>query len=306
MTTVDWSGLDRRSRTAHGLVRTRDTDFTKGQLARVRRQGLVTSPQRGVLRLAGSAMTPQQETLAAIWSAGGLAAGSHRSAARLWNLIEEWPDCPEICVPWSRRPRLRGVVVHRSRALVPELVSTVGRIPVTNPMLTLLQLGHVAEPSVVASGVERGLIQKLFTVDALHTMLDNIGRSGRDGTGVLRDVLAERALGDDRPDGMLEARMAALFSRFGLPQPCFQFELRDGERFVARVDFAYPELRVVIEVDGWSVHGTAQATRLDFERQNEIEQLGWLILRFTWYDVVRRPAYVAEHIDRALRTRRTA
>ena len=303
---VEWEWIDRKARASHGLIPVQDSGLSKGQLQRARERGLVTSPQPRVLRLAGSPRTPQQQLLAAVWSAGGLAAASHRSAAALWGLVDQWPSCPEICVPTNRRPRLHGVSVHRSTALVPELVSAVGRIPATNPMLTLIQLGQVAEPRAVADGVERGLIERLFTMDGLLAVLVDVGRSGRDGSGVLREVLVQRSLGDARPESVLESRMAAVFNRYDLPAPCFQYEIRDDGMLVARVDFAYPEPKIVIEVDGWSVHGTAHATRLDFERQNEIEQLGWLVLRFTWYDVVRRPHYVAGQIQRALRTRRTA
>jgi hypothetical protein len=156
---------------------------------------------------------------------------------------------------------------------------------------------------VVARAVERGLIQRLVTIDGLRTTLANLGRPGRDGSGVLRHVLAERALGDDRPDGDLEPLMAEIFNRYQLPRAVFQHCIYEDGVFVARPDFAYPELLIAIEVDGWSVHGTPEATTLDFERQNAVEQLGWTVLRFTWYDVTRRPQYVATHIANALRRR---
>jgi hypothetical protein len=251
--------------------------------------------------MAGSPATKEQRLLAAVWAAGGIAAASHRSAAALWKLGVDWPDCPEICVQPNRRLTLRSVIVHRSDALVPDLISVVQNIATTHPLLTLVQLGGVAGPTVVARAVERGLIQRLFTIDGLRTMLDNVGRPGRDGSGVLRLVLAERALGDDRPDGDLEPLMAKIFDRYGLPRAVFQHKIYEEGVFVARPDFSYPELLIAIEVDGWSVHGTPEATTLDFERQNAIEQLGWLVLRFTWYDVTRRPRYVADHIASALR-----
>jgi very-short-patch-repair endonuclease len=71
-------------------------------------------------------------------------------------------------------------------------------------------------------------------------------------------------------------------------------------RAIAEVDFAYPEWMLAIENDGWSVHGTPAAMRRDYERQANIEDRGWRVLRYTWYDIVRRPDYVARRIRAAL------
>jgi len=97
--------------------------------------------------------------------------------------------------------------------------------------------------------------------------------------------------------------MARIFDRYGLPRARFQYEVYEDDVFIARPDFAYPELLIAIEVDGWDIHGTPEAMRLDFERQNDLEELGWTVLRFTWYDVTRRPKYVAARIAKVLRRR---
>ena len=80
----------------------------------------------------------------------------------------------------------------------------------------------------------------------------------------------------------------------------------DGATFVAEVDFAYPEIRVAIEVDGWSVHGTPEAMSADFVRQNMLLRLGWTVIRFTWAQVMREPGYVASEITRVLRAKSVA
>jgi very-short-patch-repair endonuclease len=97
---------------------------------------------------------------------------------------------------------------------------------------------------------------------------------------------------------------ASLLRRFSLPAAIYHFVVRDGAgTAIAEVDFAYPMWMLAIEIDGWSVHGTPAAMRRDYERQANIEDLGWRVLRFTWYDVVRRPDYVARRIRSALRDR---
>ena len=65
--------------------------------------------------------------------------------------------------------------------------------------------------------------------------------------------------------------------------PGAEAEFKDavpGRRF--RLDIAFPEQRLAVEVDGWQYHGKHKAdfTR-DRTRQNLLVQHGWRVLRFT-------------------------
>ncbi|HEV3364368.1 MAG TPA: DUF559 domain-containing protein, partial [Acidimicrobiia bacterium] len=70
--------------------------------------------------------------------------------------------------------------------------------------------------------------------------------------------------------------------------------------FLAEVDFAYPEVKLAIEVDGFDAHGTPRAMAKDFVRQNGLVPYGWRVLRFTWGQVCDEPEMVADAIRRAL------
>jgi very-short-patch-repair endonuclease len=300
---VDWTALDRAARHRYGLI----TDAALAEHASPKQQrrlvagGELVRVHPGLLRVAGAPVTERQRTLAAVAAAGPDAAASHRSAAKLLGLIDDWPANPEVTIPQRRLPRLLGVDVHRSSALVPEWITAIGFIATTNPLLTLVMLGAVAGRTVVASAVERAVVARLITIQGLTEFLDIVGRSGRNGAGVLREVLALRALGDERSDSVLEEMAASLLRRFQLPPAEYHFVIRGaGGQLIAEVDFAYPMWMLAIEVDGWAVHGSPRAMRRDYERQGNIEDLGWRVLRFTWYDVVRRPDYVARRIRTAL------
>ena len=80
----------------------------------------------------------------------------------------------------------------------------------------------------------------------------------------------------------------------------FQYPIAiDGQR--RRIDFAYPELRLAIEVDGWEHHLQFDQWQDDHVRQNDLVNRGWVVIRFTWTQVVEDPGYVADVIARALR-----
>ena len=55
----------------------------------------------------------------------------------------------------------------------------------------------------------------------------------------------------------------------------------DGRRFVARVDFAWPEAKVALECESYEHHSGRVAWKLDVTRLNEVASLGWIVQRGT-------------------------
>jgi very-short-patch-repair endonuclease len=76
-----------------------------------------------------------------------------------------------------------------------------------------------------------------------------------------------------------ESHVLRLLAAWGLPAPECQHVIRDGRgRFVAKVDFAWPRWRLVLEYDGDEVH-TPRDWEADDDRQGRIEALGWRVER---------------------------
>lgn len=292
--------LDRLARAHHGVVtreQCRDLGVPGGTIDDWVACGRFEPLHRGVYRLAGTVRTSEQSAYAAV-AAGGVCLASHRSAARLWGLLDD--DEVEVSIPAGRKRSLRGVVVHRSSDFWKATPSRKNMIPVTNPLRTLVDLGAVVDRFTLTAAVELAITRRLVTIPGLESEWEGLAGRGRPGCADLRRVLDDLALGADRPESLLETRMARLLRRAGLRRPRFQYEIRVGGRPIGRVDFAYPEARLVVEVDGWSVHSTPTALQRDLARQNALIQAGWTVLRFTWTDVVRRPEAVAAAIRRSL------
>ena len=289
---LDRTLLDLASR-QHGLVEwTQALDHvTAAALRYAVDAGQLTRVHPAVYRLAGAPVTRAQNLLAACLAAGPESAVSHRAATHEWELAE-FPTIVEIVTPRARWPRLRGVTVHRSTDLRPDHVTWRHGFPITKPLRTLVDLGQVAARSTVADALETGLAVRLFGIRAADAALDEFACRGRTGVGVFRAVIDDRALDRGIPDGLLEPRMARLLRRHGIPRPVFQYWVTSE----IRVDFAYPDLRIVIEVDGWSSRRTPRAMARDLERQNALVMLGWTVLRFTWRQVVKQPDKVAKTV----------
>ncbi|MEA2932463.1 MAG: hypothetical protein QOI56_1248 [Actinomycetota bacterium] len=247
--------------------------------------GLWVREQPDVFRLAGAPVTWEQRVLAACMSAGPGAAASHRCAALLWGLrgIERAPV--EITVPSERRRSLVDVVVHRSA--VAEQTLQRG-IPVTTPAFTLLVLGAVVGPAALESAVEDAIHRRLTTPARLVDVVERHGGPGRRGAAALRALLEVRGTGA-ATESVLEDMMVRLLRRSGLPAPERQYRVAG-----VRLDFAYPERKLGIEVNGMAFHSAAADVQRNWAKGNRLIALGWRVLQFTWTDVRYRPDQVLD------------
>ena len=278
----------------HGLLeRTQVMDeMSEATLAKRIHDGRLVRVFPGVYRVAGAPITREQLLLAPCLAAGPGSAISHRCAGTEWELVEGFRDIIEIVTPRPHWPRLPGVFVHRSTDLKPQHVTMRHGVPITKPLRTLVDLGAVVPRHVVADALETGLSERLFHIRAADAALDEFGCKGRTGVGVFRRVIDDRALERGIPDGLLEPRMARLMQRHRLPKARFQYWVTPK----IRVDFAYVDRKIVIEVDGFKKRNSPARMARDHERQNELVMLGWTVLRFTWRQVVRQPEKVAQTI----------
>lgn len=293
--------IDQRARGQYGLItwsQLLDAGVPASSIGRLVERGALIRVFPGVYRVAGAPVTWWQRQLAAVLAAGPDAAASHRAGAYLWDVWDGEPEI-EISVPRRQSIRLPGVIVHRTRD--PMRIHYRKGIPVTTPMRVVVDLGAVVSADVVETVLDRAEVARLLSVAAVEWELAAVARPGRRGSATLRTVLDRRALLETPPDGMLEPRFARLLKQAGLPPAAFQFPVGQYE-----IDFAYPELMLAIEVDGYGPHASRRAFQSDRDRQNVLVGRGWMVLRFTWADVVRRPHHVAGVIASAIGQRQAA
>jgi very-short-patch-repair endonuclease len=185
-------------------------------------------------------------------------------------------------------------------------VTLIDAIPVTNATRTVLDLGVVLSVDDLMVCFDDAARRGLTSWLRLSTELERFG-DRRPGSRTVRRVLSLRAPTDPVPESVLESKFDTLLRNAGLPSPSRQHVIVDQVgRFVARVDFAFVDRRVAVEIDSVKHHaGTAQ-WRTDLSRQNRIMTLGWRVLRFTAHDLEHRPHEVATAIADALDLRRAS
>ena len=91
-----------------------------------------------------------------------------------------------------------------------------------------------------------------------------------------------------------ESETRVLIVQNGLPEPVVQWNVFDGARFVARVDLAYPPLRIAIEYDGDGHRTDRRQWRADIRRRRELEHMGWIVLNLTESDLTDPAAFLAQ------------
>ena len=286
----------------HGVVTTQElraAGLSHREVAARAEAGWLQRVHPGVYRIGGSVRTPEQAALAACRAIGGTVAASHRCAAALWGLELPEPAPVEVSTGSTRSSRLPGVVVHRSGDLDEGHITRWRGVRVTKPGRTLVDLGAVVPPEVLAHAFDDLLSRRVVTIAGVRGILDSTATRGRRGVGPLRRLLESR-LDDSFPTrSRLESLLMDLARAAGLPRPEFQFPILLGGRR-RRVDFAFPPLRIAVEVDGYEFHTAYEVFQDDRVRGNELELAGWTVLHFTWEQLRQRPDYVVGILRRAL------
>lgn len=280
----------------------------RANVQRLCRDGFLEPAEPRVYRRVGSDPSWHQRILAVLLSLGPPATASHRAVARLLGAPSYEAASPEISVRSKRNFRHAGVIVHESRDIeyVPPVY--IDGIPCTPPRRLAVDIGAVLGTTAYTTVLrhlrrDHGVSWKqLVAVLRLHS------EHGRDGCGHLRRQV-ERYYGvEGIPDTTLEQDALDVFIDAWLPLPVCQHvvPLPGGGHF--RLDFAYVETKLAIEVDG-PHHQLPEVQAADARRDARLERLGWKVLRFPEQVVAYAPwvvvgAILEELRERGLPTRR--
>src|SRR5262249_21640262 len=151
---------------------------------------------------------------------------SHRSATSVYELPGGDPHLHELLCPRWRRAHWPTLVVHETLALGPEDVTVVDGIPATTVARTLPALGAVPRPQPVERAGAPAIGRELTPIEDLAATVERLGRKGRRGVGVLRQILAVRAPDRAVTESDMEMRLLQVLRAHGLPEPVTQYEVR--------------------------------------------------------------------------------
>ena len=253
----------------------------------------------GVLRMPGAPATARQAVMAATLAYEG--AASHSTAAALLGIPGFSLRPVEVTV--RRRPyRVAHVAIwHRSRVLSESHLVVVEGITTTSTVRTVFDLAGRLHPGRAERVLDTVLTRNPALVKEFHSMLPELACKGRTGIAVMRELLKRCGPGYIAPASELEARALAALEAAGLPEPIRQFRAGSEHEWLGQVDLAYPDHRLLIELDSRLHHSSLVDMEHDKERYSALAAAGWRVIQATWDLVTRRPerftALVREALD---------
>jgi hypothetical protein len=235
--------------------------------------------------------------MAAVLTGGDGAVLSHRSAAALWG-IQRY-EGQGVDVSLASRSRSSAAIRRHVVALPADEVVRVDGIPVTTVPRTILDLAAVTRPEVVESALREAEYLRLDDRLSLPDLVERY--PGRRGVRTVRSVLARRGESPGHTRSPLEVRFLGFLDAYNLPRPQLNAWLRLGERNF-EVDCFWPADHQIVELDGWSSHGTMAAFHDDRARDRTFAMAGYGITRLTWDQLDDEPEVIARDL-RALLSR---
>jgi len=238
----------------------------------------------------------QQRAMAAVQWAGPSAAASFETACALRRFADSVGDPIEVSS--LRKLRSEQVVVHHAQPWAPAEIEAADGIPVTSVERTLVDMAGRELVPRLQELVDEALRRSLTTVTRLDSYVRANCGNGRHGPASLRLLLPQYMNGGGFSESILETRLRRLLDDSPLPPPVAQYVVRKGDRFVARVDFAWPGLKVAVEAVGRK-HHEGQWDR-DMARLNALRECGWIVIFVTWEDLHMHPRETLMSIARVL------
>jgi very-short-patch-repair endonuclease len=255
----------------------------------------VMGPQ--VLGIAGTPTSWHRDVLAACLGTAGYA--SHRTSSRLlgFRLVPRGPV--EVTTGLRANHRSDICLVHQSNAIAPHWTTAVAGIPTMTAIRTMVDLAAVLHPRRLEQVLDAALDDQLIDIASLIDAFDALAVRGRRGIATLRPLLEARGDGTYLDTTRLERMFSQLLHSAGIEEPRRQV-LLGGERLIGLVDFLFPRVSLVVEVDGRKGHSQL----LDFERDRRRDQIaltqGLRIVRFTYRQIRQCPDEVVDVMERLL------
>jgi hypothetical protein len=258
-----------------------------GDISRWISQGRIIRILPGVYALGHTRITWRGRVFAALLYGGPGSALSYDTAAYLWGCLES-PDDQVHVSSATGRQSVGFVRMHRRRKL--ETVE-LGSFRVTSPAQTLIDISFGRSDHQLRKMLARADYRGLLNTKELRTSL---GR-GKRGSAALGAAIERHMPELAKTLSPLEDKFLFLCEKHGLPLPEPNVWI---EGFL--VDALWRNEKVIVELDGRANHSSPSQRRRDDDRDDQLRAAGFVVLRYTWSHVTRKPSRVASEIRAAL------
>jgi very-short-patch-repair endonuclease len=272
--------------------------FEPGAIGRRVRAGRLHRLYSGVYAVGRRGVSREGRWLGAVLASGSEAVLSHWSAANLWMIRPNSRTIIDVTIPRKGRS-WKGIRRHQADLPADEVTIEEG-IPLTTVPRTILDLAATESTDVVENLLRESEYLQLSDRLSLPMLLERYpGKRGTRKVQVALDRVEEEPEGHKR--SRLEERFAPFLRQHHLSLPRFNDWILLGARRY-QVDCYWPEVRQIVELDGWQGHGTKTAFREDRARDRRLTAAGYSVAHITWNQLDDEPEAVASDL-RVLLTR---
>lgn len=245
--------------------------FTKGMIDHRVRSDRLQVVARGVYRVLPA--RNEREVLEGALVALPDPVVSHGSAGRLLGLSGVPASMPTVTVSARTTHEFEGASVRRVTVRIPgaHRARTRGLL-VTSVSRTVVDLAADMQASAWRRLAQEAVVGGRCSIAAIGRVAASVCGQGRKGSTVVKEFLADEL-----------ASLSALERRFAeMLRP-----LRPERQYPApwdpnlRLDFAFPEAKLAIEVDSYRWHATTERFKADRRRDRDATEHGWRLVRLT-------------------------
>ena len=288
----DDRGLARLAGQQYGLVarfQLIEAGWSEGAIQKRIRSGRLHQLHAGVYLVGHRLISREGRWMAAVLASGPEAVLSHWSAAHLWMIRPNSRTIIDVTVP-RKSTSTKGIRRHHSLLPADERTIEEG-IPVTTVPRTILDLAATESADVVENLLREAEHRQLSDRLSLPHLIERYpGKRGTRKVQLALDRLKEDPVGRKR--SRLEERFAPFLRRYRLPLPRFNDWILLGDKR-HQVDCHWPDLRQIVELDGWDAHSTRTAFREDRARDRRLTAAGYTVTRITWSQLDDEPEGIA-------------
>lgn len=241
---------------------------------------------RGLFRTRHHPHTDRTGVRVAVILAGGAA---DRTTALYWHgMVDAPPETVTVTVPPERRLRQAAGyrIETRRRWLDPADIVQVDGLSVTAEPLSVLEVCD-------ARTMDRALQTEVVNLDDLESALERNTKS--------RGIVEARAIFNvaaGQTESEAERMFLDLLQLHGITGWYAQLPFRGWA-----VDFAFPESKLAVEINGWAFHRSRARWMRDQDKSNALTSAGWSVLNFSWHHLNEDPEGVITTVAETLGSR---
>lgn len=188
---------------------------------------------------------------------------------------------------------LGDVTVHR-HAVPQERLTIVDGIPSVDRVTAAITTAAVSDPMWALATLDSLVWSDPALLQELPRLIEQW--KGIRGLGRVREAATLSRVGAQTA---LESISRFRLMAGGLPEPHLQVAFHDENGLIGYADMVWEALGVIGEADGLGKYQTREDLIAEKRREDRLRALGWIVVRWTWDEILRNPGAVVERVRRA-------